>query len=724
MHRTLGFNLKEVKYLMNVNGIRRVLITGSLLCALTGLISLQMAFAHSPRVETASEARPSTASSIQLQTSLTVEGLLSILHIDPAPDSGLAYQQVVRLFTDDGQTYILEMNANRVLPYQGQRVIVTGRMLATPADSTSIPTITVDMLIPQSTPTYAADDWAWALVPTSGTITYINLLCRFADSPPEPPQPPAYFDGLFGSEFPGINHYYQTISFGAVNLDGTTTTDQWFTLPEDMGYYRSLISFTVVEGLLYLAQDCVTAADDLVDFSPYDGINFIFDRPVAPFAFGTPDEFANLDGEARTWRMTWNPPFSWENVSIIAHEVGHTLSLPHSSGIKSEDRSDFWPYNSFWDNMSGGGDNAKLIDADYGRVGPGTIGYYAHGVGWIPEARVVQVADGESATVELERVVNPASEENPQLIILPVNNSEREFYTVELRQEVSYDEAIPMHGVVIHHVITDRDDDALARVVDADDGNTDVNDEGGAWRPGETFIEPTHNITVQVQASDTSSYTVYVSNDAVAEPIARANLLDGETVKSAGDYVSRPQWNHVTTAQWYHVYIATADYADVIVDEWYREGDVCKDGVCTLPDSIWIPENGEYVWWMGYWNDGLGERYIETYNDTTFTVDMAQPEGLEVLSPDVDGALDRENITLSWNANPDALWYQVWFGPDDYETSMVNRWFAAEEICSAGVCTLPDSYTLDDRAYELWVELWGPGGYTEWFKALEIPAAS
>ena len=43
-----------------------------------------------------------------------------------------------------------------------------------------------------------------------------------------------------------------------------------------------------------------------------------------------------LDGVAKTWGVTWLPPWS-QHHSVVAHEMGHAFGLPHSNNWDGDD---------------------------------------------------------------------------------------------------------------------------------------------------------------------------------------------------------------------------------------------------------------------------------------------------------------------------------------------------------------------------------------------------
>ena len=89
-------------------------------------------------------------------------------------------------------------------------------------------------------------------------------------------------------------------------------------------------------------------------------------------------------------------------------------------------------------------------------------------------------------TITLEQLAQPGSE-GYLMAEIPIGDSDTDFYTVETRLFVGYDDEIPDEAVVIHKVDTTLAD-RLAQVVDIDN-NGDPNDAGAMWTPGEIFTD-------------------------------------------------------------------------------------------------------------------------------------------------------------------------------------------------------------------------------------------
>ena len=95
----------------------------------------------------------------------------------------------------------------------------------------------------------------------TGSEPWASVLCKFKDDPSEP-KPWSYFQDMYSSAYPGLDHYWREVSYGMSNVSGSTAAG-WYTLPQARSYY-------VYNGKLDFdraAKDCTQVADPYIDFS-------------------------------------------------------------------------------------------------------------------------------------------------------------------------------------------------------------------------------------------------------------------------------------------------------------------------------------------------------------------------------------------------------------------------------------------------------------------------
>lgn len=206
----------------------------------------------------------------------------------------------------------------------------------------------------------------------------------------------------------------------------------------------------------------------------------------------------SLDGVSKTYMETFSqnwPPYTYSSQNVYAHEMGHAMGVPHSSGPYGQ------IYDSRWDVMSGG---ATYFNLQFGYYGHHVSGPYKDRLGWIPARKKFTVNMGTTATVHLERLAQP-DDVGYLLIEVPQFRSCAKL-TLEARRRVGYDLGVPAEGVLIHRV----DCFGGAIVVDVD-RNGDVNDEGAVLALGESFEVEEFGLTVTVEEQRGNGYQLRIA---------------------------------------------------------------------------------------------------------------------------------------------------------------------------------------------------------------------
>lgn len=400
-----------------------------------------------------------------------------------------------------------------VLGVNGRRMTVTGDLLPAGAERPA-PVLRLRALAAVQGPRFAA-----TYADRRGPQSYVLLLCRFADLPDADPQSRATYTQWMGNSYPGLDHYWRESSEERMSV--STAVAGPFVLPLPAASYLK----NGKADLDLLLRDCTRAADPTVDFSKYGGIHMQFNSVLDNYSWGGGWTYT-LDGQTRRWGMTWLA--SWATPSTYAHETGHTLGLPHSSGPYGK------TYDSHWDVMSSGASKDPVLDT---WVPPHTIAFHKDLLGWIPAARKYVAAAGSSAAIDLARDALPGAE-GYQMAQVPIAGSTA-FYTVEARRYAGYDAEgrLPAEGVLIHRV--NLADGIPAKVVDPD-GNGDPNDAGATWVPGETFADLQGGVQVRVLSQTATGFRVEVSTGG-ALPVAFDPVLAPATMGAAYDGQLAPQ---------------------------------------------------------------------------------------------------------------------------------------------------------------------------------------
>ena len=422
------------------------------------------------------------------------------------------------LTDDSGQRTSLLMDESLaarlggVLSLDRRRVTVSGTLLRSAAAQGNVATLRVASIAPDDPQSKAGAGGAGAAV--SGAQPFISILCMFNNIGAKP-KPLDYFNGMYGSTYPGLDDYWRQSSYNMINIVGSAAVG-WYRLPHPRSYYVYNGALDFVRA----ADDCTGAADATVNFAPFKGINLMFNSDLDGYAWGG-GLFMTLDGVTKFWPMTWEPPWGYSDITVIAHEMGHAFGLPHSSGQYGQ------TYDNQWDVMSDVWTNcSRSSDPTYGCLGQDTISFHKDLLGWIPAAQKFTLAWHSQATITLEQLTLPQTG-GYLMAKVPIQGSSTHFYTIEARRRTGYDVKLPGQGVIIHEVDLMRG--IPANVID-DDGNGNTGDDGAMWTVGETFVDATNGIFVNVVSATASGFQVSIQTPAVLLSTA-AN--DGWVLESA-----------------------------------------------------------------------------------------------------------------------------------------------------------------------------------------------
>jgi M6 family metalloprotease-like protein len=503
-----------------------------------------------PALETATEATPEPAADPALDTSAgdaqppttpdaqalgnSFSGRLLLLWGDgyPGADGQAASLFIVSLILEDGTRVPFQFGDTMPFTFEQLRTL-TGRLVTVSGDwSADAPGQFVPATLELSADDTGGDLNAQAV---TGSKPYISIMCKFKDVATEG-QNQSYFQNMYANTWPGLDTFWREISYNNINILGSGAFG-WFTLPQNRSYY------VTASGLDWgrAADDCTALADPEVDFNDYNGINLMFNDVLDCCAWGG-SEWMTLDGTTKAWPMTWEPPWGWENNTVIAHEMGHSIGFPHSAYNRSV------VYDNFWDVMSGAWTGFYDTPNVYGELPQGTITYHLNLNGWIPTGRKITINPGSAQTITLDRL-NQAPGSNYLMAVVPIAGSGTHYYTVEARFTSGYaagtgfDRHLPGTAVIIHEITTSN---GIPAQLKGSDGTT-----GAMWTVGETFTG-TNNITITVNSVASASFNVTISNDAgsVSVPATPSNF---RSTSASGSSIALA-WDDVSSETGYRLY--------------------------------------------------------------------------------------------------------------------------------------------------------------------------
>lgn len=446
----------------------------------------------------------------------TLDGWFSTVYGLPEPGSAdQSEKQIFMLSTDDGRSFELNLTPS-VLQAAGGFAVLNGSYVRVTISAQTDRdvlitggTVTVESIsmapLPLRMPPGVGSSRA-----VLGSQPWVTILCAFPGTPVGyGTQDVPYFQGMYSDQKPGMDHYWRQQSFGKVNMVGSQTFG-WFTLDSPQtDYYPTPGVGSNVVVLDRLAQDCIDKADPTVDFSSFKGINFMFNGSLDAYAWGGAG-MVTTDAVYSYWRMTWNPPFSWRDITVVSHEIGHGFGLPHANNYDGDNN----PYDNTWDVMS---ETyyfcSKSYDPAYGCLGQHTNAFHKDHLGWFaPAQRLTLNADRDNIVLDHVAMQNP---QNYQIVIIPIPGTSKK-YVVEARQTANsnYDAKLAGKAVIIHEIDMGRQQwawlvggttDAKSRSLENNQANPD-----GAWLVGETFNDAAKDISISVVSETANGFVISV----------------------------------------------------------------------------------------------------------------------------------------------------------------------------------------------------------------------
>jgi hypothetical protein len=320
-----------------------------------------------------------------------------------------------------------------------------------------------------------------------GNTRWVTIACKFSDVATEH-KPISFFTSQYGTAPGQLGHYWSEVSYGKINLAGSQAYG-WFNLPNTRAFYMPVGQRA---NLGRLFEDCAGAADATVNFNGVAGINMMFNGELDGFAWGG-SSCATIEGVRQCPRVTWNPPWSFNNLAPLAHEMGHGYGLPHSDNSDGDTDT----YDNPWDNMSDAW-NRGVSDATYGTRPKHINVFQRDRLGWIDSPRKITISPTPTETQHFTLdAASMLGSNNPQMIVLQMPASADPYstsmYTLEARVRTgNFESNLAGDAVIIHRIAS-----VVAYSIDADTPPaTNSSNEGSMFKVGETWNNGRHWVSI------------------------------------------------------------------------------------------------------------------------------------------------------------------------------------------------------------------------------------
>lgn len=609
----------------------------------------------------------------QVGDEVILEGNLTVITAG-SRTTGATVDQIVTLYAPQGE--VLAHIAN--LPgdnfsLEPQVVRLTGQVMA---------------LATQEAPAqidYQALEVINAVTPSAitGTLTFMNLMCRFPDVVDEVWQStPEQIQAMFGNTSPNLGHYWNTMSYGAVTILPFTT--EWFTLPQPRAAYFTGSTPNIPK----IAQACVDLADPTYGMGNW-GIHFMMNADLGDsYWFGNIQ--VRAEGNFQVIRGVWAPPWA-QRYEFFSQTMGWMMGLSYSTGPASAPPPGL-VFNSAWDVMSDrGGINhwdgfCPGFHPRYGCYPQGITAAQLQYPGWVPLSSTGVLNSASSLLIRPLRGGSVAGQMNR--VTASVWNDLNRFYTIEVRDDTGYDQwnmpNVPAGGAVIIHLV-DKTRSLLRGqpLVVTAGGSQDLNGPPGQWLPGESFIDPARRIVINVISREGDAIRVnvgsnetYPTYDAVtaARPIV---LQNGYYTNIATDILATQSPSDAPICNgrtgyytlWYR-YTAPLDMPLRLV-----LGGVSRDGMIGVYQGT--PTNLTPVACIeNNANDGFE---VDLTRNTTYYIvtaskspadygqfqfvawDYLNPGPTTLIVPAAGATIDDSTPTFTWSAVPNAVNYDIYY---------------------------------------------------------------
>jgi M6 family metalloprotease-like protein len=311
-----------------------------------------------------------------------------------------------------------------------------------------------------------------------------------------------------------VNQYYQEVSYGAVKLQ--VDVYGWYTLPYPEAYYgKDCLGIDDADcsgsdGSWHIAQDAMSQAQRDFNVNNYDYFSFVHSGDGEESS-GVKNDVWSVTYLGGVWIQTTSKSITKFSIipeleaggavpiGVYAHEFGHQLGLPDMYNTQTG-RTIMGPWTlmdaGLWNGNPPGSSPAHFDS------------WCKTQLGFISGSTLAIANSGQSTSYTIDPSEVPST--NIHAVEVPVSPTlpPSQYYLVEVRDQIGFDQALPSTGVLILYV-----DETLSigrvKVMNANPTISGLN--GATWTVGQTFTDSKNNIAISVTGKAGNSYQVKIS---------------------------------------------------------------------------------------------------------------------------------------------------------------------------------------------------------------------